>query len=72
MTFYEEMQEILGRVYSPSQAAWIANEIADLVKSGSRTGENNADLFSEKDAVLITYGDSIKTGKDLFRQTATA
>ncbi len=53
-------KDLLVEIYGPDkgQAAW--DRIAPLIESAPRQASRGEGFFSEKDVVLITYGDSIR------------
>jgi len=62
----KKIKSHLEFLYNEKEASWVATEIRKLVKkfrknNPTRAARKSKDFFTEKDAVLITYGDQIQT-----------
>ncbi|MCD6116685.1 sugar phosphorylase, partial [bacterium] len=55
----EKIREILTELYSRTDAETAFEKIIQLSEKYKKTNNNTGALFSEKDILLITYGDSI-------------
>lgn len=68
MDLQKHLQQILAGVYSPAQLKELLPNLIRLADN-FKTPENPKGWVSQKDAMLITYGDSIKDGEQAPLQT---